>query len=416
MWWDPEDRRRQGISTADSARRRSAARAVVVAWTPTSVVSRWVRGEAGGRRPRHPGPGALPGNAQLPIDLRADSLPPDLDGWSKGPEDPRRPASRARAIRSLLNGDRPGRRHRHGRRRRRARQAVDQKSAAVHQHQRQIRSRSISPTWDQRTSSPISRRSPPCLVIAATVRLHLQGQADQRAAAGPPVGRVLARLQRRSARRAQGRQLGADHLAQLLRRRRPAAYLGRALGPRPDRHPPLYRTRSPGPSSQPSSCAWRRPRKKAIAHRSGLDKSGSLRSSYLMARALLADRLGEPAGGDDPSASSGRSTSIRPMPGPGRSAARGARAIPGSSPPGSATYGWAASGASCELRPRPRRGPRRQGAGSSPGQWTLRRGRSRGSRSRCTKGGMDPESYETNGTPLPAGRSPPQAGYPEALK
>jgi adenylate cyclase len=81
IWWDPE------IAPGDEfdnliTRELSEARAIIVVWTPLSVDSRWVRGEARDAADR----GALVPvrleNARLPLDFRAVHTI-DLDGWAE---------------------------------------------------------------------------------------------------------------------------------------------------------------------------------------------------------------------------------------------------------------------------------------------------------------------------------------------
>ncbi|HEY1562410.1 MAG TPA: TIR domain-containing protein [Caulobacteraceae bacterium] len=100
VWWDPEISAGQEFDRLISEQLESA-RAVVVAWTPTSVVSRWVRGEARVAADRGILAPVRFENAQLPIDLRAIHTT-DLDGWSKDGDDPSF-RDLVRAIRSLLN-------------------------------------------------------------------------------------------------------------------------------------------------------------------------------------------------------------------------------------------------------------------------------------------------------------------------
>ena len=79
VWWDPEISPGEEFDTLIS-RELESARSLVVVWTPNSVDSRWVRGEARDAADR----GALVPvrlqNAKLPIDFRAVHTI-DLDGW-----------------------------------------------------------------------------------------------------------------------------------------------------------------------------------------------------------------------------------------------------------------------------------------------------------------------------------------------
>jgi adenylate cyclase len=99
VWWDPEITPGEEFDSLIS-RELEQARALVVVWTPNSVESRWVRGEARDAADR----GALVpvrfDNARLPIDFRAVHTT-DLDGWS---DDAGSPAfqSLCRALESKL--------------------------------------------------------------------------------------------------------------------------------------------------------------------------------------------------------------------------------------------------------------------------------------------------------------------------
>ncbi len=84
VWWDPEITPGQEFDSQISDA-LDAAKAVVVVWTPTSVGSRWVRGEAREAADR----GLLIPirfeAARLPIDVRALNTT-DLDGWDGDPD------------------------------------------------------------------------------------------------------------------------------------------------------------------------------------------------------------------------------------------------------------------------------------------------------------------------------------------
>jgi adenylate cyclase len=99
VWWDPEIAPGQEFDRliADELQK---ARAVVAVWTPASVASRWVRGEARVGADRGVLAPVRFEGADLPIDLRAIHTT-DLDGWS---DDAKDPAFRevVRAIRALL--------------------------------------------------------------------------------------------------------------------------------------------------------------------------------------------------------------------------------------------------------------------------------------------------------------------------
>ncbi len=86
VWWDPAIAPGQEFDGRIDAE-LDAAGAVLVVWTPTSVTSRWVRGEA--REAAERGilvPVRFEG-ARLPIDVRAIHTT-DLDGWGGNPDSP----------------------------------------------------------------------------------------------------------------------------------------------------------------------------------------------------------------------------------------------------------------------------------------------------------------------------------------
>jgi len=86
VWWDPEIAPgRQFDDEIDVA--LQAAKAVLVVWTPTSVVSRWVRGEARDAAERGILVPVRFDQARLPIDVRAIHTT-DLDGWREDPAHP----------------------------------------------------------------------------------------------------------------------------------------------------------------------------------------------------------------------------------------------------------------------------------------------------------------------------------------
>ena len=86
VWWDPE------ITPGDEfdgliSRELEAARALVVVWTPASVDSRWVRGEARDAADRGVLVPVRFDAAKLPIDFRAVHTT-DLDGWGDDAQSP----------------------------------------------------------------------------------------------------------------------------------------------------------------------------------------------------------------------------------------------------------------------------------------------------------------------------------------
>jgi adenylate cyclase len=81
VWWDPAiDAGQQFDDQIDAE--LQAANAVVVVWTPTSVASRWVRGEARDAAERGILVPVRFGDARLPIDVRAIQTT-DLDKWGE---------------------------------------------------------------------------------------------------------------------------------------------------------------------------------------------------------------------------------------------------------------------------------------------------------------------------------------------
>ena len=79
VWWDPEITPGEEFDSLIS-RELESARTLVVVWTPQSVDSRWVRGEARDAADRGVLVPVRFENARLPIDFRAVHTT-DLDGW-----------------------------------------------------------------------------------------------------------------------------------------------------------------------------------------------------------------------------------------------------------------------------------------------------------------------------------------------
>ena len=101
VWWDPEITPGQEFDGQISAA-LDAAKAVVVVWTPTSVDSRWVRGEAREAADRGVLAPVRFEMARLPIDARAMHTT-DFDDWELDPKS--RPfQDLARALRNLIDG------------------------------------------------------------------------------------------------------------------------------------------------------------------------------------------------------------------------------------------------------------------------------------------------------------------------
>ncbi len=86
VWWDPEIAAGQQFDDQIEAE-INAARAVLVVWTPTSVASRWVRGEAREAADRGILVPVRFEDARLPMDVRALHTT-DLDKWGEDPESP----------------------------------------------------------------------------------------------------------------------------------------------------------------------------------------------------------------------------------------------------------------------------------------------------------------------------------------
>ncbi|MBU6470165.1 MAG: TIR domain-containing protein [Gammaproteobacteria bacterium] len=83
VWWDPEINPGQEFDDQIDAE-INAAKAVLVVWTPTSVVSRWVRGEAREAAERGILVPVRFEQAKLPMDVRAIHTT-DLDDWHENP-------------------------------------------------------------------------------------------------------------------------------------------------------------------------------------------------------------------------------------------------------------------------------------------------------------------------------------------
>lgn len=84
VWWDPEIDPGQEFDRQIAAELKATA-AVLVVWTPASVESRWVRGEAREGAERGVLVPVRFDGASLPIDLRALHTT-DLDGWNEDPQ------------------------------------------------------------------------------------------------------------------------------------------------------------------------------------------------------------------------------------------------------------------------------------------------------------------------------------------
>src|ERR1700758_3727996 len=83
VWWDPAIDAGQQFDDQIDAELQAAC-AVLVVWTPTSVASRWVRGEARDAAERGILVPVRFEGARLPIDVRAIQTT-DLDKWGEDP-------------------------------------------------------------------------------------------------------------------------------------------------------------------------------------------------------------------------------------------------------------------------------------------------------------------------------------------
>src|SRR6478672_1846813 len=86
VWWDPEITPGQEFDDQIDAE-IDAAKAVLVVWSPLSVASRWVRGEAREAAERGILVPVRFEQARLPMDVRAIHTT-DLDGWAEDPASP----------------------------------------------------------------------------------------------------------------------------------------------------------------------------------------------------------------------------------------------------------------------------------------------------------------------------------------
>ena len=85
VWWDPEITPGEEFDGLISRELEARARSLVVVWTPLSVDSRWVRGEARDAADRGVLVPVRFDSAKLPIDFRAVHTT-DLDGWGEDRE------------------------------------------------------------------------------------------------------------------------------------------------------------------------------------------------------------------------------------------------------------------------------------------------------------------------------------------
>jgi TolB-like protein/tetratricopeptide (TPR) repeat protein len=106
VWWDPEIDPGQEFDRLIAAELKAAA-AVLVVWTPNSVTSRWVRGEAREGADRGILVPVRFEAASLPIDVRALHTT-DFDGWGEDPRSPR-VQEVLRALRAIIARERASR-------------------------------------------------------------------------------------------------------------------------------------------------------------------------------------------------------------------------------------------------------------------------------------------------------------------
>jgi adenylate cyclase len=105
VWWDPAIAPGEEFDRQIDAALKAAA-AVVVVWTPTSVASRWVRGEARVAADRGVLVPVRFDRAELPIDVRAIHTT-DLDGWGDSVQAPQA-QHLLRALNALIERQRGG--------------------------------------------------------------------------------------------------------------------------------------------------------------------------------------------------------------------------------------------------------------------------------------------------------------------
>ncbi len=103
VWWDPEIDPGQEFDRQIAVELEAAA-AVLVIWTPDSVASRWVRGEAREGADRGILVPVRFGGASLPIDVRALHTT-DLDDWGEDPNSPQ-VEEVLRALGTIIGRDR----------------------------------------------------------------------------------------------------------------------------------------------------------------------------------------------------------------------------------------------------------------------------------------------------------------------
>ena len=103
VWWDPAIDPGQEFDRQIAAELKATA-AVLVVWTPVSVESRWVRGEAREGADRGVLVPVRFDGASLPIDVRALHTT-DMDGWNEDSQSPQCQEI-LRALSSILSGQR----------------------------------------------------------------------------------------------------------------------------------------------------------------------------------------------------------------------------------------------------------------------------------------------------------------------
>ena len=224
VWWDPEITPGEEFDSLIS-RELEGARSLVVVWTPNSVDSRWVRGEARDAADRGVLFPVRFNNAKLPIDFRAVHTT-DLDGW--GEDRDRR--TLPRALQGARDETRRAEEAGAGGRGRGTQARGEHLRAAVRQHERRPRA-GVLLRRHHRGHHHRPRQGVGAVDRLAQHGLLVQGRQGRRRRDRPAdQGRVRAGRQR-----AQGRAARADHGAAGECGERGAG-LGRALRPRPERH------------------------------------------------------------------------------------------------------------------------------------------------------------------------------------
>jgi adenylate cyclase len=148
VWWDPDIAAGQEFDRQIAAELKAAA-AVVVVWTPQSVESRWVRGEARDAADRGLLVPVRFSGAELPIDVRAIHTT-DLDGWGDDPKSPQ-VLELLRALGAMIN-----------------RRGAAKASAAI-----------PAPTAATTSAAPVQSNPPPGISICVLPFANMSGDVEQ---------------------------------------------------------------------------------------------------------------------------------------------------------------------------------------------------------------------------------------------